>query len=117
MRAAIGACVLVGLLLGVAGAAPRFRIVHQRDPDEATSIVVSGTVFNEENRDVVEVWVTAEALGASGKVLATGLAFVSSSIPSRRSASFRAKLPRVDGVQSFRLSVSAFRYGATAESP
>lgn len=111
---------LTGALLLVASASlgqARFRITYTPRPPEASSIVVDGRVFNDADRDVLDVWVKAEAVNASGKVLATGLGFVGSSIPAHGSAAFAAKVPFVEGVQSFRLAVSSYRESATLQSP
>lgn len=94
-----------------------FRVTYEHRQDEGGSIVLAGTVSNVGSRDVVDVYVTAAALNAVGKVVATGIAFVSSAIPRGRSATFVAKVPRVDGIQNFRVAVSSFRYGGGPESP
>lgn len=95
----------------------RFRITYERDDRQETSIVLTGTVFNESGRDVVDVYVRAEALGASGKVVATGIAFASSFLAGRGSATFVAKVPRVEGVRAFRVGVSSFREASGGQAP
>lgn len=95
----------------------RFRITYERDDRQGASIVITGTVFNESGRDVVDVYVTAEALGPSGKVVATGIAFASSLLPGNGSANFVAKIPRVEGVRSVRVGVSAFREASGSQAP
>jgi hypothetical protein len=105
------------LLPGGPGAAHDFRITFERQPDEPTSLVLAGTLTNESPRDVVDVWVAAAALNAGGRVVGRGLAFVSPLLRGRASATFTVKLPRVEQVQSFRVSVSSFRYLAGGESP
>jgi hypothetical protein len=119
MRSLIGACVVVALALGPPPAQgdERFRITYERDRAEATAIVLRGSVSNEGRRDVVDVYVTAEALNASGKVVATGITFVSAFLPQRGQAPFVAKIPQVEGVQSFRVSVSGFREAFGSEAP
>jgi hypothetical protein len=118
IRPLVGAGVVAGLLLVAvtAGGQAGFRIAHQRDRDEPASTVVTGTVFNDDGRDVHDVWVTTEALDAAGKVVATGITFVSSLIPGHGRAAFTAKLPRVEA-RTFRLAVTSFRYGAGSQSP
>src|SRR6266852_5009204 len=64
---------LVLLGVGLATAQP-FRITFQRERDEPSSIVLMGEVFNDGLRDVVDVWVTADALNAEGKVVGRGVA-------------------------------------------
>ena len=106
------------LLSGRQGAAQeQFRVSFQRQPDEPTSLVLAGTLSNQGPRDVVDVWVTAEALDAGGRVVGRGVAFVSPLLRGRAETKFTVKLPRVEQVQSFRLSVSSFRYMTGTESP
>ena len=105
------------LLSGGPGAAHDFQLTFERQPDEPTSLVLSGTLSNQSARDVVDVWVTAEALNAGGRVVGRGLAFASPLLRGRASAKFTIKLPRVEQAQSFRVFVSSFRYLAGAESP
>jgi len=50
-----------------------------------------GRVFNAAAVDAVDVYVTAEALDASGKVLARGIAFVAQSIPAQSGAEYSAR--------------------------
>ncbi len=121
MRSLIGAS-LVGALVLIAGitdaAQSQFRITYHRERDEPSSIVLAGTVFNGETRDVVDVWLTAEALNPAGSVVATGLAFVAGRIYRHDSVSFVVKIPRVEGAHEFRLTVTNFRYGSyRTESP
>ncbi len=119
MRSLLRTCLVVSLvLIPLTGAAQGpFRISYHRDRDEPSSIVLAGTVFNDGSRDVVDVWLTAEALNSAGKVLATGITFASGLLPAHGSASFVAKVPRVDGAHEFRLAVRSFRYGGRVESP
>jgi len=108
---------LVLLSGGPSAAQEQFRISFQRQPDEPTSLVLAGTLFNEGSRDVVDVWVGAEALNAGGRVVGRGLAFVGPLLRGRADTKFVVKLPRVEQVQSFRVFVSSFRYLGGAESP
>lgn len=108
---------LVLLGAGVASAQP-FRITFHRARDEASSIVLTGEVANDGHRDVVDVWVTAAALGAEGKVVGRGIAFVTSALSAGGPpAPFTVKLPRAEAVDSFRLGVSSFRYAYGEQSP
>ena len=61
--------------------------------------------------DVIDVYVTAEALDAGGRVLGRGIAFVSSSIPARGTSPFTISIPGAQAATSFRVRVSSFRYG------
>ena len=107
---------LVLLDAALATAQP-FRITFERQRDEPTSIVLKGQVFNDGARDIVDVWVTADALDAEGKAVGRGIAFVASFLPGRGGTAFTVKLPRVERAHSFRLFVSSFRYAAAAQSP
>ena len=76
-----------------------------------------GEVSSDGLRDVVDVWVTADALNAEGKVVGRGIAFVTSFLPGRGTTTFTVKLPRAEEAHSFRLVVSSFRYASGAQSP
>lgn len=109
-------------LLG-AGVAPAiaqgsFNITYQVDRSQPERVQLVGRVYNGAAVDAVDVYVTAEARDASGKVLARGIAFVAQTIPSQRSAEFSTRVPAVPGTASFRVVVSSFRYGiGRGESP
>jgi hypothetical protein len=107
---------LVLLCVGLATAQP-FRITFQRDRDEPSAIVLMGEVFNDGPRDVVAVWVTADALNAGDQVVGRGIAFVTSFLLGRGTTTFIVKLPRVEEARSFRLVVSSFRYASGVQSP
>lgn len=120
MRTPVGiilALCLVLLGVGLATAQP-FRITFRRAPDAPSSIVLMGEVSSDGLRDVVDVWVTADALNAEGKVVGRGIAFVTSFLPGRgTTTTFTVKLPRAEEAHSFRLVVSSFRYASGAQSP
>lgn len=119
MRTPVGIILAMCLVLlgeGLAIAQP-FRITFRRDHDEPSSIVLMGEVSNDGLRDLVDVWVTADALNAGGQVVGRGMAFVTSFLPERGTTTFRVKLPRVDEARSFRLAVSSFRYASGTQSP
>jgi hypothetical protein len=118
-RAPVGIIVAVCLVflgVGIATAQP-FRITFRRERDEPSSIVLKGEVFNDGRRDVVDVWVTADALNAEGKAVGRGIAFVASFLSGGGSTTFTVKLPRVEEADSFRLGVSSFRYASGLQSP
>ena len=119
MKAALGVWLLGAALLcaSLSVGQSRFRVTYTPRPRDASALVLDGRVSNEADRDVLDVWVTAEALNASGKVLATGLCFVSPSIAAHRNAGFVAKLPFREGVQSFRVAVTSYREGTAFQSP
>jgi len=107
---------LVLLGVGLATAQP-FRITFARERDEPTSVVLMGEVFNDGLRDIVDVWVTADALNAEGKVVGRGVAFVTSFFRGGGTTKFTVKLPRAEQAHSFRLVVSSFRYASREQSP
>ena len=107
---------LVLLGVGVATAQP-FRTTFQRERDEPSSIVLMGEVFNDGLRDIVDVWVTADARNAEGKVVGRGVAFVTSFLRGGGTTTFTVKLPRAEQTHSFRLVVSSFRYASREQSP
>ena len=119
MRAAPCVWVLGALLLFAARGSTdaQFRITHRVKAREGTAIVLEGQVWNDVGRDVVDVWVTAEALNASGKVLSTGIVFVGSMIRKGDSATFKAKLPAAESAESFRLAVTSYRFATEVQSP
>jgi hypothetical protein len=117
IRVGIALALCLALLdAGLALAQP-FRITFARERDEPTSIVLRGEVFNDGRRDVVDVWVTADAVNAEGKAVGRGIAFVASLLPERGSATFTVKLPRAEQARSFRLEVSSFRHASGVQSP
>ena len=68
-------------------------------------------VVNDTGRDVFDVWVTAEGLNPSKKVLTTGITFVGPMIGRSKSAPFEAKIPAVEGIETFRVTVTSYRAG------
>ena len=111
-------CGLVALVVVAAMSLPvaapaddPFQLRYNVDRSGTGSVRLSGTVMNEGRLDVLDVYVTAEALDATGKVLGRGVAFVSSSIPQRGSAAFALSIPAAQAAASFRVRVSSFRVG------
>jgi hypothetical protein len=113
--------VLVALLIlvgvGIAAAQQTFRITFHRARDETSSIVLVGEVVNDGPRDVVDVWVTAQAEDAGTEIVGRGMAYVTSFLPERATTAFVVKLPRVEDARPFQLVVSSFRYAYAAQSP
>jgi hypothetical protein len=72
---------------------------------------VNGRVLNEGNLDAFDVYVTAEAVDAGGKVLGRGIVFVSASIPPRGVVPFSISIPAAQAAASFRVRVSSYRQG------
>lgn len=101
-----------------ARAQANFKITYQVERTDAQRVELAGRVHNAAAIDAVDVYVTAEALDASGKVLARGIAFVAASIPAKSDADFSARVPSVSGTTRFRIGVSSFRFGLRrSESP
>ena len=110
---------VVGVLVFTAPGATQahFRVTFAVKSRDARTILLDGRVFNDTGADVLDVWVTAEALSKSGKVLGRGIAFVGSSISRADSASCEAKVPAAEGVETFRVSVTSYRAGREVQSP
>jgi hypothetical protein len=72
---------------------------------------VNGRVLNEGTLDAFDVYVTAEAVDAAGKVLGRGIVFVSASIPPRGVVPFSISIPAAQTAASFRVRVSSYRQG------
>jgi len=113
------ATLLVMVGVGLAAAQEPFRIAFHRAPDEPSSIVLAGAVINDGPRDVVDVWVSAEAEDARSRVVARSMAYVSSFLPEGGTTTFTIKFLPAEGACSFRLAVSSFRYASApgVESP
>ena len=114
----VGVWVVAASLLLASPAAPqanRFRTTFTVKARDATSVILEGQVVNETGRDAYDVWVTAEALSPSSKVLSTGITFVRSAIARGASAPYEAKIPAAEGVETFRVSVTSFRAGAASQ--
>lgn len=101
-----------------AGAQDRLRITYTVDQAMPGRARVVGQVVNEARTDVLDVWVTAEALDRTGRVVARGLVFVSPHLRDGASAPFEAIVPAWPSGGSFRARVSSFRFGlGRPESP
>jgi hypothetical protein len=105
------------LLVSPAAAQAKFRTTYTVKARDAAGIVLQGQVVNETGRDAFDVWITAEALNPSHKVLSTGITFVSSAIARGASAPYEAKIPAAEGVETFRVSVTSFRAGSAPAQP
>jgi len=108
--------VALAVLHADAGAQDIFRLTWdvERNPGRTR---VTGQVVNQGRVDVVDVYVTAEALDANGKVVARGISFVSPSIPQGATAKFEAAVPAPPTATSFRVRVSNYRLGLGAAVP
>jgi len=93
------------------------RVTHSVDKTGPTYVELSGRVVNDGQVDVIDVYVNAAAIDASGKVLAQGIPFVGS-VPARGSTPFKARVPVVAGATSYRVGINSFRFGMPRnESP
>jgi hypothetical protein len=92
-----------------------FRITHTIDRGSPTQVTVTGRVFNDARSDAIEVYVTAEALDASGKVIASGVSYVGA-VSSGSSAAFLVKVPAARAAANFRVLVTSFRFGFSVQS-
>jgi hypothetical protein len=117
-RAGIGGGLLVAvlLLLAVESAAQDFRVTYTVDRATPNRTRVSGAVVNEGRADVLDVYVTAEAVDGNGKVIGRGIAFVSHSIAQGGTAAFEAVIP-VATAATFRVRVTSYRQGLGAQAP
>lgn len=96
---------------------PTLRVTHSLDKTGPTYVELSGRVFNDGQVDVIDVYVNAAAIDASGKVLAQGIPFVGS-VPARGSTPFKARVPVVAGATNYRVGINSFRFGMPRnESP
>ena len=94
-----------------------FRVTYTIDRSNPEQVQVTGTVVNESMQDVFDVSVTAEALDARGKVVARGIAHVSSRIPGQGTAPFVCKVPLVPAAVRYRAAVSGYRAGMAPQAP
>jgi len=109
--------VVVAAAIPVAAQAPAsLRVTHTVDKAGPTSAELSGRVFNDGSVDVIDVYVNASAVDASGKVLAQGIPFVGI-VPARGSTPFKTRVPVVAGTAGYRVGINSFRFASTRESP
>jgi hypothetical protein len=95
---------------------PGFRVNHSVARTTATHVEVTGTVQNETRAEAVDVSVTVEAVGATGKSVARGITYAAGRLPAGGTANFLAKVPVVSGVTGYRANVTA-RFVQSIESP
>lgn len=94
-----------------------FRITYEVDRTRAERARLTGRIVNERPEDVYEVSVTGEALDATGKVLARGIAYVDSKIGRGDARPFSMSVPTVAGTANYRVVVSSFRAGFATQGP
>lgn len=106
------AAAVLALTPGVGRAQDPFHLSYTVERGVSTAPArVNGRVLNEGNQEALDVYVTAEALDASGKVLGRGIVFVSASIPPRGIVPFSISIPAAQNAASFRVRVSSYRQG------
>ena len=99
----------------VAQTSAPFRISHSIDKGTQAQVTVTGRIFNEARADAIDVYVTAEALDAGGKVMASGVSYVGT-IPAGASTTFIVKVPSARTAASFRVLVTSHRFGFANQS-
>ena len=92
-----------------------FRISHSVDKSAQAQVTVTGRIFNEARADAIDVYVTAEALDAGGKVIASGVSYVGA-ILAGASTTFVVKVPSARTAASFRVLVTSHRFGFANQS-
>jgi hypothetical protein len=98
-----------------AGQATPFRITHTLDKGSQPQVTISGRVFNDARSDALDVYVTADALDASGKIMASGVSYVGT-VTSGNSSAFVIKVPSARNAASFRVAVTSFKFGFANQS-
>lgn len=111
---AVALALMAGLALRPAEAQENFQLTHTVDRSDPEQLRVSGTVQNRARVEVVDVYVTADALDGAGKRVGRGIAFVASSIPPGVTVPFSASIPAGRTATGVRVRVSSFRFGVTA---
>jgi len=113
---------MLALVMAAPGAAQiavpaTLRVTHSVDRTGPSFAELSGLVYNDGPVDVVDVYVNAAAVDASGKVVAQGIPFVGA-VPARGSTAFKARVPVVAGATGYRVGINSFRFGmGRSESP
>ena len=116
-RLVLCAFVVAAAAIPVAAQTPaNLRVTHTVDKTGPTSAELSGRVFNDGTVDVIDVYVNASAVDASGKVLAQGIPFVGT-VPARGSTPFKTRVPVVPGATGYRVGINSFRFAFGRESP
>jgi hypothetical protein len=94
-----------------------FRVTYNVERQDAGKTTMTGTVQNEARGDVIDVYVTAEALDANKKVIARGISFVTSSLRQGATAPFTVSIPAPPTANAFRVRVSSYRMGLAIQGP
>jgi hypothetical protein len=107
----------LAIVVAPALAQPGFRITYEVDDSRPGRARLNGRLTNQRGDDVFDVSVTAEALDASGKVVARGISFVDARIARGDTRMFSVTVPSVPGATTFRVMVSSFRPGISSQTP
>jgi hypothetical protein len=105
----IAAVTLLAILPPPARGQDGFRVTFQVDQGTPDRVRLVGMVTNGRPDDVVDVHVTAEALDARGRVVASGITYVEGRLNRGDSRPFVAVVPMVTGMSRYRASVTSFR--------
>jgi hypothetical protein len=111
--AAFVACALS--VIPVAAQTSSFRLTHTIDKGAQAQVTVTGRVFNDARADAIDMYVTAEALDGTGKVVASGVSYVGT-VAAGNSAAFVIKVPSARSAATFRVLVTSFRFGFAIQS-
>jgi hypothetical protein len=98
-----------------AGQVAPFRLTHTIDKGTQAQVTVTGRVFNDARSDAIDVYVTAEALDAGGKILASGVSYVGT-VAAGSSTAFVIKVPSARAAANFRVVVTSFKFGFAIQS-
>jgi len=117
-RHALWTCLVMAMTFTplVGRAEDPFQLRYTVERGGTGPVRVQGTLVNEARLDIYDVYVTAEAVDAGGKVIGRGVAFVGGSIPQNASVPFVVSIPAAQTAASFRVRVSSFRYGAGTQA-
>ena len=103
------------VVLPAAAQTTPFRITHTVDKGTQAQVTITGRVFNDARADAVDVYVTAEALDATGKIVASGVSYVGT-VNAGTSGAFVIKVPAARNAANFRVLVTGFRFGFAIQS-
>ena len=101
--------------LPVAAQTSSFRLTHTIDKGTQAQVTVTGRVFNDARADAIDLYVTAEALDSTGKIIASGVSYVGT-VYAGNSAAFIIKVPAARNAANFRVLVTGFRFGFGIQS-
>ena len=109
--AGVAVTAALGALASPSVAQENFRITYNVERLEGGRTRVTGTVQNDARAEVLDVYVTAEALDGNKKVVARGISFVAASLRQRDVAPFTVSVPAPPTATVFRVQVTSYRMG------